>query len=296
MRVLITLLLLVFLNTGCVSSPLKQAVDEFDAYHQVGQVINDFVIIGEKRIPIPTGNWVVLTKKTGYVDKNRGAIGGVILVEISGNAVTQMVLIKARLSEQVSAKGMKEDKHFNRADLHYVEKFSTDAFNRDYIGVHTAKLDASSLMKNGIWKDALLRLASEHNIRPPRRALSATFLVTKNYDFIQAQYIWNPDTDPRKQTGINWKDPDWEYPLFDADQKFYANKIVAWAKGWHPLIKKAIHRIGDSSSATGSTRVPGGSNSVELKLLKLKNLFDKGLITEQEYKEQKAMILAADLR
>ncbi len=297
MRSSFVLFLIVFVVAGCVTNSPKQAIEEFESSYQVGQHIKDFVVIGEKRIPVPQGKWIVLAKYVRHVDKNQGAIASIIVADLENNAVKGIVYIKARASDQVSAWWMQDNSHYDRKDLHYVEKFSTDKFKRDYIAVHTAKADAASLMKNGIWKDALIRLASQYNIRPPRRALSATFFVTEKYDFIMAQYIWNPNLDSRKPIGVSWKDPNWEYPLYDSDQINYANEIIAWAKDWHVGIKQAIHRVSSSPMVADakSTRT-SSDNNTEAKLRKLKNLFDKGLITKEEYAKQKATILSNDLR
>jgi len=60
------------------------------------------------------------------------------------------------------------------------------------------------------------------------------------------------------------------------------------------ILKEAKQAVGGSGSPLGSPRVPDGSQALHEALARLGNLRDNGILTEDQFIEQKRRLLEAD--
>ncbi len=299
---------------GCSAINNRADLDRFEAVYKQGEIVSDYVIIGNKKIPLYNGDWEIASVKgfEGKITYPGGSIitnpdkssniGQMILVQLKDKDVKSVVLISARTSTVKPGNYMNLDKNCNREAPHYRDVISTKAGGQhDCLIVYDTRKSAEILIQQSATAPAVDWLAKAYGIRLNLNGPLAHHYITKSDDYIIVQHYMNPTIDEQGSMKSLWKSVSWARPITDFDQQAYLDTFIINEKKMHYKLKESLNRLTEVEALRLSKNMKpvyyisdslnDKQDSIEEKLQKVKELKEKGLITDGEYADKKEELL-----
>ncbi len=315
-RNIFTITVFTVLIFGCNAQNVRKHSVDFESSFYQGQIVSNHVVIGNKQIPIPEGDWEVASVKEARqkvtflggslmtapdIQSNSGQLA---LVKIKDNQLYSAVYISARSSVVTPGNYMKLHKNCNTKAPHYREVESSKAGGEhDCYIVYQTNQSAEKLATKDSMSKAVEWLAAKKGIKMDLNGPLIQHFVTKDDDYVLYQHYVSPALDQRGKKKASWKYDSWAKPITDPHKSSYINRIIQDGKLLHSRIAASLD--GSKMSVSKQERplkvihlrqndrpeANHDNSDIEDKLRKLKDLHEQGLITDEEYKSQKMEIL-----
>jgi len=259
-----------------------------------GQILQDALPIGGKRIPLPEGPWRVAGIGTQDVDRRElgayGAILNAVLFRVEGDAVV------AVLEANVNALGVNDGWGRTRAcrpgaSWTIVVRYAT-GWETSCLFLRTTHV-AIGDEEPPAWREAKAH-AVRSGLRLPSVWLTAGFRTSDRQDLVDARFHFDPalfvgtaESAPRLE--------DWTAEAIRADQsrRGAAEILTLWALGFDARIERGLR----NRPMPGPAPMPlvaalaSDTPTVDAKLAGLESLYRGGLLPERAYLEQSAAAL-----
>ena len=137
---------------------------------------------------------------------------------------------------------------------------------------------------------------STNGIQRPQSMVVVQFYRSSRDKYLIALHNFNPEVDGFPRSAMST----WQKDIVIADTKRvqYLNGRKSWGEQWLPTFEAAFNGrpISQPKATPVTAPVPNSQASMERRLEELKSLFDKKLITEEEYAEKRKDILNTGLK
>ena len=288
-------LLISFTLVGCQTTREKAA-----QYLTVGATYTDMIGLGKDavQIPLPEGQWKLVGLDTWYNNLQTGFTRG-ILVDVKGKILRRAVQFDIPID--FSSNGYVVSKWCERDNIHHMKKRANyEGGEQDCWGVNHYRLSFSANKLPEYMKQARDYIVA-NKIRVPGNTIYVRYQKADVNALLQASYHFNPEVDgfpPPKET--IWATSDWHRNQMYLDEKkvAYIDKIKRWGTAFDSKVTAGFERKLNTTvvapmaqNPTERSPAPTVSRGVEGKLSKLKDLHNKGLITDEEYSSQKKEVL-----
>ena len=132
---------------------------------------------------------------------------------------------------------------------------------------------------------------AKNGLKLPGTAIIITIIRTSGAKFLNVDYARNPEIDgfPLSAASVWQKDN----VVGDVKRLKYLEDAKAWGKQWLPTFEAAFNGrpISQPKATPVAAPISNSQASMERQLEELKNIFEKKLITDEEYAERKKSIL-----
>lgn len=305
-------LMIMLFFISLISTPL--ASQPWEPGHEfVGSFKVDTVII-----PLPEGTWVVAGNQIWRNNLNTPLLN-IWLVQIDKGVVRGVIW--GWVSAEYSGRGYAVSKTCMRSNMHFIKKFANyDSREQDCYWVNHLRMTISDPNKADL---QARRYLESQGIRFPGAMLSAGYRFADRGRYMEFNYVFNPELSgfpPAKR--IDWNVSDWhpDNIIVDKKRKAYIQSVIDWATEAYPTVKAGFKgttvesrlppiiiqaNLADGEKPSQSTSpadeelnvlTPENDapkqSSVEARLQKLKQFYENGLISADEYSAKKHEILS----
>lgn len=294
MQTLIRLVVLV-----CVSAFLSgcQTTTSRHQLPAVGSTHKDVFDLGNgQQIPLPEGGWTVAASVLRR--SNAGSnMQATVLVDARDGVLVQAVKVTTMMDQLPASVGFNNGfvlfTGCNRTDVHFAKVVKNYASHDQecWIVNHSETTLANNAAAEMREAESYIR---QQKISMPINVLYTFHHFANNkYQFIDVSYFFNPEIEgiapPRDAT---WRTSDWhkDRVYMDSKKVEYVNKLTAWSEEWHQQVKKGF--LGQLPIPTRRAEPAPVPSTREARLLELRSLRDKNLISVQEYDAKTKEILS----
>jgi hypothetical protein len=277
-----------------LSSPLS--ADEYEDRFKPGTKISGHLALNSHSpiIALPPGIWEVAGFKTTTNNIDTLFASG-FLFQREGQKFLKGVYFIVPTNH---ADGYLPAKYCERTNMHFIRKISNDSGGDQdcyYVNHYRVTLSGS---KNQFVNKIGEYLINEE-IEVPNHLVQSGHRKADSSMMLTVRYYFNPlidgfDDFPR----TTWADSPWHPSAIIGDEKKqkYIHKIIDWTKRWHPVF---IDGFKEKLTAGGTVNVSGNrppaspkiEGSAEDRLISLRRLLDRDLITRDEYNTRRKEIL-----
>lgn len=199
----------------------------------IGTIVKGVAQLGERQIPLPDGEWQLISKQ---VQSSGVQIARVYLVQLEGN--TLKAAIQAAVSLSSSPGGWtrrrdlcdRADTHFNVSDRNYNAQ-DTECWTLNHMGLTMSGSPAQVHVD-------FYRYTDDKN--RPRTALVNGYYLVKGFHFLEVQYGINPELEGFEPTpNSDWRGNPWHRDAVAGDAKRQAliARLRAEGEKLFPLVK-----------------------------------------------------------
>lgn len=271
----------------------------------IGTVVRDVAELGERQIPLPPGEWLLVAKQVRQSPNRTNVtapsvpLADVYLVQITNGTMVHAIYATTNLESHfggwVRDRSIcdRNDTHFNKSDRNYNER-DTECWNVNHFGL---------TLPNNPPQVAVDFYRFTDDKHRPKTALVNQFFIVKNSDFLQIMYVWNPEADgfPDTPTAA-WAGNPWHRDLIQNDpaRLAYVAKLKAEGERLFPLVKRGFDHqlplpapmpVAGRDAPSKLPDSPAPPSDVSARLQQLDQLRAKDLITPAEYDAQRQRIL-----
>lgn len=297
-RLLCSLIILSFL-TVATSVGAQDTLNLNQTYRDVIRLTFDS---GSTQIPLPPGDWVLAgySEPTSTNDKR---LVTSYFARVENQVLTGM--IRFTISAEMSDSGWSVPSFCERKDVVFVEKLSAyDGGDIDCWGVNHR--DMGWRNSTTVHSQMLYRYLTTHKLRVPPFMPYLQYYKADSTNYLNIRYFFNPDVeDINVDKTLGWPYSEWHRSYIDdhPEKVAYLERLKLWGRKWKRKVdagfqgklniystksKKAAPPIKQSAIPVPLSGKPG---DIETRLIRLKELFDKGLIDEVDYNEKRRQIL-----
>lgn len=223
-----------------------------------GVQVADTFSIGDKRIPLPPGEWTVIG--TGVEkDGDRGFHTSSMLALIQKDQVlaaaeisTNIPIPKATADgkpKSGTGEGWPTHQGCIRDDMHFLKVHANVRLGeQDCWWVNHWRMHRSGLAASEHWKKAQKYLA-ENKIKAPLDMIGVTYRLANKDHYLTVNYfVSQRPSDFDGQNDVHWSVDSWETSVWHPDRVKkepkrikYINDVIAWGETWHPKIKELFY-------------------------------------------------------
>jgi hypothetical protein len=300
-----------------------QAEDILPDY-KVGDKVTKAVHIGKRWFPLEDGEYTVIgagNRRSTQSNNFPGAganIVSIILVKSIDKKPHSFIIAEGNTEgiAHTRVNGWTYSKECERKDVHFVQKYLNvegGEQNCYIINHYTTIINSKDNVVDSPYRQALA-FANSKNVDIPANFVGVHYRFADFSDFVNIQYRFNPEYEgfPRSSDS-SWAGSNWHRDRIGADPRRveYINKIVEWAKNWHPKVEAGFskkwkpeissvpsgdplrkpHQLGSSEPQMPVDAMSQSDSDAGQRLKKLKKLLDEGLIEKGDYDAQKKRTL-----
>ena len=276
---------------GCVTT-IQQAENSV----RPGMKFSGSIAVGVSpmRLPLPDGEWEVASTYSSQNNHNV-TIFSAILFQEKNNELHRALYFQTPLSVDNNGLGYVNSKLCSRDDMHYRNTFADTSGGKqdcEWVVHYRVTLAGS---KNKINNEAGVYLKA-NGITYPNHLIQVGNRIADELTFLNYNYYFNPAADgfvdsPR----TTWSGSPWHPQAITTDNRKsqYISEIIEWGKDWHQKVKAgfsgklAPKYASQSKPVTSTPNVSKPSGATSDRLTKLKGLYEKKLITKDEYDRMK---------
>jgi hypothetical protein len=200
---------------------------------------------GGKRVPLPEGNWIVLSERRS-TNNASARLGTVLLADLRDGIVYKALEVSTNLSLPSFSRfdGYTLEKECERKDTHYIDKKSNyGGGDQECVQINHHAMTVGS--KTSDYFKAGYAYLLDRGVVVPGNTLAVYYRIADRSDFLNARFYFNPEAEgfaaPRR---ADWSTSDW-HPLHikeDPRKVAYLEKIKDWALGWQPKMKAGFSK------------------------------------------------------
>lgn len=267
-----------------------------------GSSISGNVRFLDTQVPLPPGDWIVVSRSLGDARTGPGNTLGIQIVtvnlaQLENGRVAR--LIKAITNRgNASAAGWARDRTIcDRSDLYHAQ--SDKNYNSLEVDCWTVTHVVMTLPNNAIEADAQLFQWSDDKGRPGTM-VGNRFFVVRGSTFLNVSYYENPELKGFEGTEVPFASNPWHKDFLRGDRRKidYLDQAKKDGEQLFALVKFGVMRrlpvsTGPATRPSAQQAPAGGpaTQAVEQRLQTLKDLVQRGLITEEEAANRRAAIL-----
>ena len=266
----------------------------------------------DKKIPLPPGEWILV----GYeMRKNNSRVPFFRpqLIQVKGNVVTGLIEANVQADAGNSVGNWGDGYVLNQScykanTIH--QKMIANGENReqDCWGVNHFLMtnDGKDLDVNERYE-----YIKKHNLILPVNMIKVGFhFAFKQPNFLDVSYGFNPEAEGfGPPTNAGWAESDWHKDRYYADPKKveFINKLISWGEATHDRVKEGFlgklnvanqipSPFAAVATAPAASAPAAASNAaplnIEGRMKEAEGLFQKKLITQEEYDKKRKEILS----
>jgi hypothetical protein len=268
----------------------------------IGTIYSNFAAIGERQIPLPSGEWVLVARsKTLSGGSGMGVpMISVYLGQVEAGVAKRVIFASANLESSPGGWTRnrsicdRNDVFFNSSDKNYNSQ-DTECWVINHVGL-TLAANASQVHRD------FYRFTDDKG--RPKTAVGISFYIVKSYNFFEVHYYANPEADGFEPTPTaDWRGNPWhrDLSLSDPQRRAYLENLKAEGEKLFPLVKDGFRgRLtapAVAKPAAPAAPIPSAGSSdqnagdVAVRLQRLQDLLDRKLITPIEFDERRQVIL-----
>ena len=248
-------------------------------------------------IPLPAGKWKLVGWTTEYNNVQVPHVYGLLIQEKNG-LLDKVVRFQNTVG--YAPNGYQEGKFCQRKNIHHlVVKANYNGREQDCWGVNHFRMTLNGRISEDLVQARDYIVKNELTV--PINFLYVHYRKASSTKLWRLDYFFNPEAEgfpPPKYA--DWATSDWhrDRAYMDAKKVLYIEKLKSWGTAWNETVDSAFHGKNLVVSAPSSVPVSTeseleapASQSLEDKLFKLKKLYEKNLITADEYADKKRALL-----
>jgi hypothetical protein len=285
--------------------------DDIPSDYKVGDKVANSVRIGKRWFPLEDGEYTVIGVSNRKSSSTVGLPGdganliSIILGKSMEKKPHSIVIVEGNTEIVAHSKrnGWQYSKNCERKDVHFIQKnLNVDGGEQNcyIINHYTTVLSSKHNLADSPYRQALA-FANSKNVDIPVNFVGVNYRFADFSDFVNIEYRFNPEYEgfPRSSDS-SWAGSNWHRDRIGADPRRveYVNKIIEWAKNWHPKVEAGFNKKWKPEISSVPARetqaletTPKTDHDIEWQLIKLKKLLDDSLIDEIDYNTQKKRIL-----
>jgi len=201
--------------------------------------------IGNKKYPLPPGEWTLVARTTRSVQVIGGISGGrtvsAILLYREGGALRAGMVIAATL-DPFSALNWTTDGACDRKDLVYKQVLNRSPNLPECIYVNHI---VNALRNTGDWANDAALWLERHHVSVPATVLSANYEDYQSSGYVTLRIYINPEVSrQRPSSRPGWGENDWHKDRVENDpaRKEYLDKVIAWTRSLPGAYGPAFNR------------------------------------------------------
>lgn len=290
-------LLLGLAGTGAVGAVAGTLADEV----KVDGTHSGSIRLGRVTLPLPAGDWVV-TAVDEYKNKQNSLLAQVELASfVDGKTLAGYIIVN--LNEDISGSGWDVNKFCSRTDVYHLMRGPDVPTDQTCWGVNHYVFEKTSTYKPVQGSNIQTAVARRGQTMPGTMVTSLFRFANRN-NFLTYQVFTNPTLAGFADESGKWADSSWHKDLVANDPKkvaFLEQTKAQSAALFDTMKDGAIYKERAGTTATppvppapGAMPVvetPPDAPTIEQRLVRLKDLFDRNLITQAEYEAKRKQII-----
>ena len=146
--------------------------------------------------------------------------------------------------------------------------------------------------KDGKYVTDFYQWVAKNTVGMPKTMIAVDFYRASEAKYLHTRYFRNPELDGFPHPHVSaWRESEWHKDSVVGDQKrlSYLEGVKAWGEQWLPTFEAAFNGrpISQPKATPVAAPISNSQASMERRLEELKSLFDKKLITGEEYAEKR---------
>jgi hypothetical protein len=279
-------------GTGAVGAVAGSLADEI----KVESIHSGVIRLGRVNLPLPDGEWVV-TAVDEYKNKQNSLLAQVEMASfVNGKTLSGYIVVN--VNEDISGSGWDVHKFCSRTDVYYLMRGPDVPNDQTCWGVNHYVFEKTSTYKPAQGSNIQAYVARRGQVMPGT-LINTLFRFANRNNFLTYQLYANPTLAGFTDESGKWADSSWHKDLVAADPKKveFLERVKAQSAQLFDVMKDGgvyKERPGAAPPTTAPATVvetPPDAPSIEQRLVRLKDLFDRNLITAPEYEAKRKQIL-----
>lgn len=248
--------------------------------------------LGRALVPLPEGEWIVNSLREVKNDKGT-TTATVTLASFTGERLSGYIVLD--VNADLSSSGWVPHQFCRRTDVYFVQKDADHGNEQACWGINHFVFDKTSTYKPMQGKNIQAYLAGRGQ-QIPGTMVGAVYRFADRSNFLTYQLHVNPVLHGFPDESGKWADSPWHKDLVAAAPKrveFLEAFKAASAPLYAAMKDGGLYATrADAGAPAKAPAAPAAAPSIEQRLITLKDLFDRQLITPAEYEAKRKEILS----
>lgn len=249
--------------------------------------------LGRAHIPLPDGEWVI-TSLHEYKNDQKTVLATVVLASFSDQQLAGYIVLD--VNADLGSSGWVPHQFCRRSDVYFIQKDIDHQNDQACWGVNHYVFEKTSTYKPTQGKNIQAYMAGRGQPMPGTM-IGAIFRFANRSNFLTYQFYTNPVLHGLPDESGKWADSSWHKELVGASPKKV--ELLESVKAQSAPLYAAMKDGGLYTERTGGASgkpmpalaPPAGAPSIEQRLITLKDLYERQLITPGEYEAKRKEIL-----